>query len=183
MTSVTRKQRRQQDRERKKLFKKLNRISSNAIDKIRNPCVADTSENLGLSRMSDHISNFSEPLYDSSWDQDGIRDIYELVCCCWNIGTCPEEFEDFLWGILIERKLEECFYDPDGMLASKLCGIIDQRRLNFAEDRRFIMDFRLEFTEDNCMNLQIASMPIAQNEFLAMQAARVMAMEDETLGA
>ncbi|WP_163370560.1 hypothetical protein [Endozoicomonas acroporae] len=96
---------------------------------------------------------------------------------------CSKEFEDFLWGILIERKLDECVNDPDGILASKLSGIIDQRRLRFAEDRRFIMDFRLEFTEDNCMNLQIVSMPIAQNEFLAMQAARVMAMEDETLGA
>ncbi len=183
MTSVTRKQRRQQERQRQKLFKKLNKISSNAIDNVQNNSIVDTSENLGLSCLSDHISDFSEPLYDSSWDQDGIEDIYDLVCCCWNIGTCSEEYEDLLWGILIEEKLDECVDDPDGVLASKLADIIDQRRSMFADDRRFIMDFRLEFTEDNCMNLQIASTPMAQQEFLAIQAARAMAMDDETLGA
>ena len=183
MTSMKRKQRREQERQRKKLYKKLNRVSNRAIDNIQNNGVVDTSENLGLSKMSDHISDFAEPLYNSSWDQDGIDDIHELVCCCWNIGTCDDEWEDFLWDFLIERKLDECFDDPDRILANKLSVIIEQQRTKFAEDRRFIMDFRLEFTQDNVMNLRIVSTPMSQKDFLAMQAARMMAMEAGTLEA
>ncbi len=178
MTSLTRKQRRQQERQRQKLKKKLNKISNDAIENLENNAIVDTSENLGLPRLSDLISDFAEPLYDTPWSQEGVRDIHDLVCCCWNIGTCSEEHANFLWDILIQDKLDECFDDPDGILEDKLDRIIEQRRSEFAEDRRFIMDFRLEFTDDNCMNLQTASTAMPQEQFLAIQAAKALAMED-----
>ena len=183
MTSLTRKQRRQQERKQHKLLKKLGKISDKAVAKFGPDCEVDTSENLGLSSMSDAITDFAEPLYDSSWSEDGIKDIYDLVCCCWNIGTCSKEHQDLLWDILIETKLYESFDDPDAILANKLHGIIAKRRTEFTEDRRFVIDFFLAFTEDNCMNLQVASAPMPQEEFLAIQAARALSMSNETLEA
>ena len=183
MSSLTRKQRRQQERQRQKLKKKLNRISDKTLAKFDRDCVVDTSKNLGLPSLSDHISDLAEPLYDDSWDEDGIEDIYDTVCCCWNIGTCSEEHQELLWGILIETKLYEYFDDPNGILANKLRGIIDKRRSEFSDDPRFVIDFFLAFTEDNCMNLQIASAPMPQEEFLVIQAAKALSMSDTSLDA
>ena len=180
MTSLTRKQHRQQERKQQKLIKKLGKIPNKALARFNKYkykykyCIVDTSKNMGLSKLSDFISDFAEPLYDASWDADGIEDIYDLVCCCWNIGTCSKKYQDLLWNILIKTKLYECFDDPDGILANKLHGIIDKRRAEFTEGCRFIVDFFLTFTKDNCMNLQIASAQMPQEQFLAIQAARAL---------
>ncbi len=182
MTSILRKQRRQQERKQQKLAKKLGRISDKVSDRFKD-CEIDTSENLGLSALSDPISDFAEPLYDASWDEEGIEDIYDLVCCCWNIGSCSEEHQEMLWDILIETLLYENFDDPDDILANKLKDIIAIRRSEFAEDHRFILEFFLEFGVDNCMDLKILSAPMAQEEFLVVQAAKFLSEVDETMEA
>ena len=176
MTTLTRKHRRQQERQQQKLKKKLNKIS---IDNLANNANIDTSINRGRTSVSDLISAFVDPLYDNSWSQEGIRDMHDLVCCCWNIGTCSEEHADVLWEVLMQYKLEECFNDPDGILVDKLKHIIEQRRSTFTDDRRFIIDFRLEFMDNNRMNLQTTSAPISEEQFLAIQAEKALATENK----
>ena len=180
LTSLSRKQRRQQERQQQKLAKKLGKISDKVLDRF-NDCEVDTSENQGLPTLSDFISDFAEPLYDSSWNEDGIDDIYVLVCCCWNIGTCSEEYQEMLWAILIDTLLCENFDDPNGILANKLKDIIAVRRSEFTKDRRFVIDFFLEFTADNCMNLKITSAPMAQEDFVAIQAVKFLSEANESV--
>ena len=148
-----------------------------ATNKLNNHNIVDTSKNLGLPNISDPISDFAQPLYDSSWDAEDIDAIYDLTCCCWNIGTCSEKHTDFLWDLLIQDKLDEDFNDPAGILADKLRNIIEQRRTQFADDRRFILDFWLNFTGHNRMDLKIASTSLPEKDFLALQMAKALPVE------
>ncbi len=177
MIFSTRKQRRQHERERESLFKKMNNVFSAATDSLKHRTDTGSSKRRRHPPLANLISDFTEPLYDNCWSDEGIEDLYGLVCHCWNIGNCSEQYDNFLWDILIQDKLDQCFEDPHGILADELNRIILQRRSEFADDRRFIKHCRLAFLGDDRMNLQVTSTRISQERFLAQQATN--AFEEE----
>ncbi len=123
------------------------------------------SEELGLKNMSVIIRDYSLKLAS---DDDKIL-MTEMICNCWNIGGFPEgEFADLMWHNLIEPVISEHYSDPNNALRTELFSIVEDRRLQYRDDPRFIINFDIQPSDEYESFVNIKSVIGTPKEFFAV---------------
>ncbi|AMO55834.1 hypothetical protein GZ77_08010 [Endozoicomonas montiporae] len=162
MTVVSeRSQRRQQERERKKLIKRWQK----KLDKHTNDTgeVTLESSSVGLPKLSVIINNFASPLYNDAASKEEIDAIFRLVIGYWNLGHFHDDDKAVLFPYVIEPLLAH-FDDPENALRKKLEKVTEAKCSEYDHDPRFIVDFMIS-PLGNKSHLQVASLPIKPEDF------------------
>ncbi len=158
---LKRQQRRQYELKKRKTVKRMEKLYKKAISQKGDETLP-TSDQIGLSSMSDIIHKHVSILCN---DGGNVQTI-DLICNCWNIGAFPEESADRLWEVLVDPVLRRDFDDSEGLLKEYLKEIVNQRRIDYCEDPRFIIGFNLKNIGQNEKFINIKSAIISHEELL-----------------
>lgn len=103
--------------------------------------------------MSDTILEFAQPLLRADLTEEEIRGVIGLAVVAWNASHMPDD----MWTRSVANCAESSRLSQgeSGLLEDLMFPLVELKRLLFADDERFVVNFELSFERDK-PHLQVA---------------------------
>ena len=115
------------------------------------------SEALGLKKMSAIILDLAEDLLEDSYDPLQIQKAIQLTICAWNLAVLDEAMREQAQKELIIQLGLDQDKEAEAEFRSILQDLIAKKNVFYPDDKRIIVNFKLDTTSAENLNLTIAS--------------------------
>jgi hypothetical protein len=137
------------DRSFDKLKQKVNRSFGNEIELVMNQGEAV--------KMSEVLENFVSPYTDVAYNKQGLEMLFSMGILAWNIALMPEEKRIEMVNQAFSATMPN--EDPESVAVGKnlVTELIERKERLFADNRRMIMNFELQYVARGDYHISVAS--------------------------